>query len=102
MRGIVEKYGTAIAGLILFVFFLLFARNFANAGNLLNILKQTSFLVILAVGFSFALITSELDLSFRQYRLGGGHRLWRTDPQRRTLSPCHTCSVDYWGFAAAC
>lgn len=64
MRKIVETYGTAIAGLALFLFFLLFAKNFGNPANLLNVLKQTSFLVILAVGFTFALITSELDLSF--------------------------------------
>lgn len=64
MRKVVEIYGTAIAGLVLFLFFLLFARNFGNPTNLLNILKQTSFLVILATGFTFALVTSELDLSF--------------------------------------
>ena len=57
-------YGTALAGLALFVFLLLVARNFATAANLLNVLKQTSFLAILSVGFTFALITAELDLSF--------------------------------------
>jgi len=64
MRGVIEKYGTAIAGLLLFLFFLSFARNFGNTANLLNVMKQTSFLVIIAIGFTFALITSELDLSF--------------------------------------
>nr|WP_211110181.1 ABC transporter permease [Acuticoccus mangrovi] len=43
---------------------ILFARNFASSANMLNVLKNTSFLTILAVGFTFALITSELDLSF--------------------------------------
>jgi ribose transport system permease protein len=50
--------------LAVLVFLLLFARNFASSANLLNVLKHTSFLTILAVGFTFALITSELDLSF--------------------------------------
>ena len=64
MKDIVAKYGTVIAGLAVLVFLLLFARNFASAGNLFNVLKHTSFLTILALGFTFALITSELDLSF--------------------------------------
>ena len=64
MRRFMAAYGTALAGLALFVFLLLMARNFATAANLLNVLKQTSFLAILSVGFTFALITAELDLSF--------------------------------------
>ncbi|WP_198144944.1 ABC transporter permease [Pseudorhodobacter aquimaris] len=60
----IEKYGTFFAGIALFVFLLIFADNFASVANLLNILKQASFLSILAIGFTFALITSELDLSF--------------------------------------
>ena len=64
LRRFVAAYGTALAGLALFVFLLLVARNFATAANLLNVLKHTSFLAILSVGFTFALITAELDLSF--------------------------------------
>ena len=63
-RRFVATYGTALAGLAIFIFLLLAARNFATAANLLNVLKHTSFLAILAVGFTFALITAELDLSF--------------------------------------
>ncbi len=58
------KYGTALAGLAVLVFLLLFARNFASPGNLVNVLKQASFLTVLSLGFTMALITSELDLSF--------------------------------------
>lgn len=64
MKNFVARYGTAIAGLAILVFLILFARNFATAGNMVNVLKQASFLAILSVGFTFALITSELDLSF--------------------------------------
>jgi len=64
MRGFVAKYGTALAGLAVLVFFVFFARNFATSANILNILKHASFLTILATGFTFALLTSELDLSF--------------------------------------
>ena len=64
VRRFVAAYGTALAGLAIFVLLLLVARNFATAANLLNVLKHTSFLAILSVGFTFALITAELDLSF--------------------------------------
>src|SRR3546814_3920787 len=60
---ILEKYGTAIAGLVLAGFFALAAPNFAAPGNLLNIAKETSFLAILSIGFTLALVTAELDLS---------------------------------------
>jgi ribose transport system permease protein len=59
-----RKYGTAVGGLGLFIFFSLAAENFLSTGNLLNVLKQMSFLAILSIGFSFALTTAELDLSF--------------------------------------
>lgn len=64
VRSIVEVYGTFLAGVLLFVLLLIFADNFGSVANLLNVLKQVSFLSILAIGFTFALIASELDLSF--------------------------------------
>lgn len=64
MKDFVARYGTALTGLVIVILLALFARNFATAGNLTNVLKQASFLAILATGFTFALITSELDLSF--------------------------------------
>lgn len=64
LKRFIEVYGTFVAGIVLFVFLLIFADNFASTANLLNVLKQVSFLSILAIGFTFALITSELDLSF--------------------------------------
>jgi ribose transport system permease protein len=66
IRRIIERYGTAIAGLALITFFLTFASNFANPQNLLNILKDTSFLAILALGFTLSLTVSELDLSIAE------------------------------------
>lgn len=63
-KRIVETYGTFLAGIAVFLFLLTFAPNFASTANLLNVLKQVSFLSILAFGFTFALISSELDLSF--------------------------------------
>ncbi|MEM6439516.1 MAG: ABC transporter permease [Pseudomonadota bacterium] len=64
VRHVISTYGTALAGLALFVFLLIFARNFAAPANLLNVLKHASFLAILGAGFAFALLAAELDLSF--------------------------------------
>lgn len=58
------RYGTALAGAVVFIFFSLAAENFLSVLNILTVLKQISYLTILAIGFSFALTTSELDLSF--------------------------------------
>ena len=66
MADVIEKYGTAFAGLALVAFFVAFAPNFASAGNLLNVLKDTSFLAILALGFALALTVAELDLSIAE------------------------------------
>ncbi len=63
-KQFISKYGTALGGLGVFIFFAVAADNFLNGPNLLTVLKQISYLTILAVGFSFALTTSELDLSF--------------------------------------
>ncbi|RWI72200.1 ABC transporter permease [Mesorhizobium sp.] len=64
MKTFIARYGTAVAGLAVLIFLMLFAKNFATSTNLLNVLKHASFLTILSVGFTFALINSELDLSF--------------------------------------
>jgi ribose transport system permease protein len=64
MRQLMLKYGTFFAGCLLLVGFALFAPNFLSTANLTNIVKHTSFLALLALGFSLALTTAELDLSF--------------------------------------
>ncbi len=66
MRRFIELYGTALTGVVLVAFFIVFAPNFANPQNLLNVLKDTSFLAILALGFALALTIAELDLSIAE------------------------------------
>lgn len=66
MRTLIGHYGTAIAGLALILFFLIFAPNFASATNIINVLKDTSFLAILALGFALAFTVAELDLSIAE------------------------------------
>jgi ribose transport system permease protein len=60
----VATYGTALAVAIVFCAFAILAPNFLNPVNLLNVLKQISFLAILGLGFGLVLTTAELDLSF--------------------------------------
>ncbi len=62
-RELIGRYGTALAGLTLILFFLIFAPNFASTMNIINVLKDTSFLAILALGFALAFTVAELDLS---------------------------------------
>jgi ribose transport system permease protein len=64
IKTFIARYGTALAGLCVFLFFSAAAGNFFTVLNLLTVLKQISYLTILSMGFSFALTTSELDLSF--------------------------------------
>jgi ribose transport system permease protein len=66
VRKLIGHYGTAMAGLALIVFFVLFAPNFASGANIVNVLKDTSFLAILALGFTLAFIVAELDLSIAE------------------------------------
>ena len=47
----IATYGTALAAIAVFVIFAATAPNFLNPTNLLNILKQISFLAILGLGF---------------------------------------------------
>jgi len=63
MRTVIERYGTALAGVALILFFVTFASNFASPANIVNVLKETSFLAIIALGFTLALTIGELDLS---------------------------------------
>lgn len=63
LRELIGRYGTAMAGLALILFFLVFAPNFATTTNIINVLKDTSFLAILALGFTLAFTVAELDLS---------------------------------------
>ncbi|MEO7241490.1 MAG: ABC transporter permease [Variovorax sp.] len=64
MKPLLIRYGTFLAGCLLFLVFALFAPNFLAPANLINIVKHISFLAVLALGFSLALTVAELDLSF--------------------------------------
>jgi len=65
-RDVIGRFGTAIAGAALIAFFVAFAPNFASTANIVNVLKDTSFLAILALGFTLAFTVAELDLSIAE------------------------------------
>lgn len=64
MSAFLVRYGTALGALALFIAFAIAAPNFLALGNLLNITRHIAFMAILAIGFTLALTTGELDLSF--------------------------------------
>jgi len=63
-RDMIERYGTALAGVVVFIVFAAIAPRFLDATNLVNVLKQASVLALFALGVTLALVTAELDLSF--------------------------------------
>jgi ribose transport system permease protein len=64
MTEVIQRYGTALAGLLLFAAFAATAPRFLDPTNLLNVLKHASVLALFATGVTLALVTAELDLSF--------------------------------------
>lgn len=56
-------YATAIIFIVVFVFFGLTSANFFGTENALNIVKQASFVGVIAVGMTFVLLTGGIDLS---------------------------------------
>jgi ribose transport system permease protein len=53
----------ALLFVVIFAFFALTARNFFSVDNSLSIIKNASFIGILAVGMTFVLLTAGIDLS---------------------------------------
>ncbi|MFA7438454.1 ABC transporter permease [Castellaniella sp.] len=58
------RYGTCLAGIVLFLIFALSAPNFLVLQNLSNIVQRSTFMALLGMGFALALLVAELDLSF--------------------------------------
>ncbi|MDR1376985.1 MAG: hypothetical protein LBJ22_05700, partial [Synergistaceae bacterium] len=63
-RGVLSRFGTILALLILSGIFFLFIPGFARIQNLLNIFYQIALLAVISEGFTMCLIVGELDLSF--------------------------------------
>lgn len=63
IRILIGRSGLLIALIILFVVLALVAPNFLTARNMLNVLRQVSFVGIIACGMTLALISGNVDLS---------------------------------------
>ena len=62
-RLILARSGLLLALIVLFVILSIFAPNFLSARNMLNVLRQVSFVGIIACGMTMALIAADVDLS---------------------------------------
>ena len=60
---IVKNYGIGLVLVVLMAFFSIARPMFMNPGNLVEILRQVSFMGIVAVGMTFCLLTGDIDLS---------------------------------------
>ena len=63
LTGFLLENATAIIFIVVFVYFGMSAANFFSAENTLNIIKQASFVGVIAVGMTFVLLTGGIDLS---------------------------------------
>lgn len=63
LSGVLLRNATAIMFVIVFVYFGVSAANFFSTENVLNIVKQASFVGVIAVGMTFVLLTAGIDLS---------------------------------------
>jgi ribose/xylose/arabinose/galactoside ABC-type transport system permease subunit len=61
--GFFLRHATAIIFVVVFVYFGLNAEHFFSVDNSLNIIKQASFVGIIAVGMTFVLLSAGIDLS---------------------------------------
>ena len=58
-----QQLGLALVILILFIFFSVNAPNFLSSGNLLDVLRQISFVGVIACGMTLVIVAAEIDLS---------------------------------------
>ncbi len=63
LKNIVKKQAVLLVFIFLFIMFTIFVPSFFTARNLINILKQSSILGIVACGLTFPVIAGNIDLS---------------------------------------
>jgi ribose/xylose/arabinose/galactoside ABC-type transport system permease subunit len=72
IAGLVQSYGAAVVLVILLVVGSVAFPTFATGGNFANIATQSSFLMIVAAGMTFVILTGGIDLSVGSvFALGG-------------------------------
>lgn len=63
LRLLLARSGLLVALILLFIILTLVAPNFLSTRNMLNVLRQVSFVGIIACGMTMALIAGDVDLS---------------------------------------
>jgi len=58
-----RRYGTVLFGVLVFIFFSIFANNFLTLNAQLILLRQMSMLTIVALGFTFVMAAGGFDMS---------------------------------------
>lgn len=73
IKSLISAYGTIIAGiLIVIIFSVMSPASFATYDNMINISRQISFLVIIAIGATLVMSVTEFDLSIGAMASLGG------------------------------
>jgi putative xylitol transport system permease protein/inositol transport system permease protein len=62
-KGFIAKYGVILGLVIIMLFFTIMKSKFLTTENMLNMLRQTSINGLLAIGMTFVVLTSGIDLS---------------------------------------
>jgi ribose/xylose/arabinose/galactoside ABC-type transport system permease subunit len=62
-RYVIKNYGIALVLVLIVVVLTILRPNFINPANLIEIMRQVSFIGIVAVGMTFCLLTGGIDLS---------------------------------------
>lgn len=63
IRGVLARYGTLIALILLVIVASLLSPRFLSTVNLMNVLRQTSIVGVLGIGMTFVILTAGIDLS---------------------------------------
>lgn len=62
-KGLLQRYGSLIALLLLLVLASLLSDRFLQVDNMVNVLRQISIVGVLALGMTFVILTAGIDLS---------------------------------------
>jgi ribose transport system permease protein len=72
LRSLFRVYGTLFAGVLIILCFSILSPDFASLDNMINISRQISFLVIIALGATLVMAVGEFDLSIGAMASLGG------------------------------
>ena len=72
----IEKYGPFLALAVLLLVMLVLQPQFFKINNVVNVLKQVSYMGCIAVGMTFVIITGGIDLSVGSMAAMTGASCW--------------------------